>query len=435
MDVKKKLRENRGVLCVVGLGYVGLPLALEFEKAGLKVIGFDVNEDRIKNLIKGMDDSGDVGRDVLLKSAITFTSDPAKIRKADFIIIVVPTPINSSKIPELSYVVRASSIVGRHLKKGSVIVFESTVYPGVTEEICLPILEEESKIKCRTDFKLGYSPERMNPGDKEHTIDKIVKVVAGIDKETTEILAELYAKITTVFKARDIKTAEAAKVIENIQRDLNIALMNELSMIFRRMGLNTRDVLEAAFTKWNFNKYFPGLVGGHCIPVDPYYLTYKAQEHGYHPRIILAGRKVNDSMPKHVAELTLEALGDVGKAPESSRVLVMGLAFKENVKDMRNSPSKILINELREYGIEVICHDPLLNPEQIRKELDIELANSLTTVKSIDAAILVTPHDIFKELSLDELKKCMNAKPILIDLRWIFDPEDAKENGFLYKEL
>jgi len=288
-----------------------------------------------------------------------------KIGEADFVLIAVPTPVTKFKEPDLSFVKSAAKTVGKNLKKGAIVVLESTVYPGVTEEVVKPILEEASGLKCGADFKIGYSPERINPGDDEHTLNKITKVVAGMDEETTEILAELYGLITTVYRAKDIRTAEAAKVIENIQRDLNIALMNELAIIFHKMGLDTKAVLEAASTKWNFHRYSPGLVGGHCIPVDPYYLVYKAKELGYHPQVILAGRAINDYMPKHVAEMAIKGLNEVGKVIKGSKVLIMGLTYKENVPDTRESPVREMVKELKEFGIEVYGYDPLLSREKL----------------------------------------------------------------------
>ncbi|KAF5434806.1 UDPglucose 6-dehydrogenase/UDP-N-acetyl-D-galactosamine dehydrogenase, partial [Candidatus Methanophagaceae archaeon] len=307
-------------VCVVGLGYVGLPLANAFSKH-VKTIGFDIDRAKIQELNENSN------------ANLICSSDPSSIEQADIVIIAVPTPVTKSKEPDLFYVKSAAEIVGKNLKTGAIVVLESTIYPGVTEEIVAPILEHESGLKCGVDFKIGYSPERINPGDEAHALDKITKIVAGLDEVTTETLADLYGLITTVYKAKDIKTAEAAKVIENIQRDLNIALMNELTLIFHKVGLDTNSVLEAAGTKWNFHPYKPGLVGGHCIPVDPYYLVYKAQELGYHPQVILAGRAINDYMPKHVAEMAVKGLNEVGKVIKHSKILILGLTYKENVPD------------------------------------------------------------------------------------------------------
>ena len=348
-------------ICVVGLGYVGLPLAVAFGKKQ-HVLGFDVNKARIDSLGKGIDSTNETSFEDLKEADILFTDDPAKIKEYDFIIIAVPTPVNEARIPDLTAVKSASATVGKNLAKNAIVVYESTVYPGVTEDICLPILEDQSGLKCGVDFKIGYSPERINPGDKEHTINKIVKIVSGMDSETLEVVADVYSQIIDVgvFKASTIKTAEAAKVIENIQRDLNIALMNELSIIFNKIGLDTREVIDAACTKWNFNRYLPGLVGGHCIGVDPYYMTYLAIHLGIHPKVILAGRDTNDGMSKYVVERAIIELNKVGRVFKESKVLVMGLTFKQNVPDIRNSRAFDVIRHLRDFSINVVACDPLL---------------------------------------------------------------------------
>ncbi|CAD6490170.1 MAG: UDP-N-acetyl-D-mannosamine dehydrogenase [Candidatus Argoarchaeum ethanivorans] len=332
---------NDKTVCIAGLGYVGLPLALAFSRH-LKTIGFDVDAGKIGELSGANNNPG-----------IAFTDDPGEIRNADYVIIAVPTPVTKSKDPDLSYIESAAMTIGRNLKPGAIVVLESTVYPGVTEEVLKPILEHESGLTCGTDFKIGYSPERINPGDDAHLLERITKIVSGMDIETTEVLSSLYGMITTVYEAKDIKTAEAAKVIENIQRDLNIALMNELSLIFAKMGLATSDVLEAAGTKWNFHRYSPGLVGGHCIPVDPYYLVHRAKKLGYHPQVILAGRAINDSMPAHVAGMMIRGLNEAGKVIKGSKVLIMGLAYKENVADTRESPARGIVEGLSDFGVEV----------------------------------------------------------------------------------
>jgi len=415
-----KLKQNEAIVCVVGLGYVGLSLAIEFSKS-LKVIGFDIDNKKIKELNNSPHPN------------ILFTNNPKEIGKADFIIIAVPTPVTKSKEPDLSYVKSASKIVSENIKRGSVIILESTVYPGVTEEVMRPILED-SGLKCGKDFKIAYSPERINPGDDEHVLRTITKVVSGIDEETTEVVAELYKKVASnIFKAKSIKIAEAAKVIENIQRDLNIALMNELSLIFERMGLNTRDVIETAATKWNFHRYYPGLVGGHCIPVDPYYLVHKAEELDYHPKVILAGRDINDYMPKHVAEVTIKALNNAEKVIKRSKVLVMGLTYKENVRDTRESPARRVIKELKEYGVEVFGYDPLV--DDIKDEFGIEVIDDIKNAKNIDCVILTVAHDVFREITLDELKKIMNDSPIIVDVRGMFDQKEVVEKGFYYRSL
>ena len=415
-------------VCVVGLGYVGLPLAKAFSKH-LRVIGYDINEEKVKEL-----------NDNNSKENLKFITDHSKIKQADFVLICVPTPLTKSKEPDLRYVKSAVEIVGKNLNKGAIVVLESTVYPGVTEEIVKPILEEESGMKCGIDFKIGYSPERINPGDGAHTLDKITKIVAGMDEETTETIATLYGVITNVYKAKGIKIAEAAKVIENIQRDLNIALMNELTIIFHKMGLDTNAVLEAAGTKWNFHHYKPGLVGGHCIPVDPYYLVYKAKELGYHPQVILAGRAINDYMPKHVAEMAIKGLNEVGKVIKGSKVLIMGLTYKENVPDTRESPVREIVKELKEFGVDVYGSDSLLSKEGIEdfgvKALDFSFSTGFLFSKKkkckVDCIIVAVAHDEFKQMELEDLKRVMNGIPVLIDVRGIFDREEAKRKGFYY---
>jgi len=406
-------------VCVVGLGYAGLPLAKAFSK-DLKVIGFDIDSDKIRTLNRSN-----------TKENIEFTSDPSKIKQADFVLIAVPTPVTKSKEPDLSYVKSAVKIVGKNLKTGATVVLESTVYPGVTEEVVKHILENESGLKCGEDFKIGYSPERINPGDDEHTLNKITKVVAGMDEETTEVLAELYGLITTIYKAKDIRTAEAAKVIENIQRDLNIALMNELSLIFEKMGLDTKAVLDAAATKWNFHRYKPGLVGGHCIPVDPYYLVYKARELGYHPQVILAGRAINDYMPKHVAEMAIKGLNEVGRVIKGSKVLIMGLTYKENVPDTRVSPMREIVKELKEFSVDIYGYDPLLSKEEIEdfgvKAYDFNVM--------MDCMIVTVAHDEFKKMKLGGIKKFMTDKPVVVDVRGVFNREEAMKKGFYYRSL
>lgn len=416
-----KCNLDEAIVCIVGLGYVGLPLAEAFAKS-LKVIGFDVDGDKIRKLNENNDNQN-----------LTFTNNPREISKADFIIICVPTPVTKSKEPELFYVKSAAESIGQNMKKGSVVILESTVYPGVTEEVVKPILEE-SGLKCGEEFKIAYSPERINPGDEDHTIDKVTKVVAGMDEETTELVAELYRKVTPhIFKAKNIKTAEAAKVIENIQRDLNIALMNELSLIFDKMDLSTKDILGAATTKWNFHYYSPGLVGGHCIPVDPYYLVYKAKELGYHPQVILAGRAINDYMPKHVAEITIGSLNKVGKVIKACRLLIMGLTYKEEVADTRETPVKGIIKELRDYGVDIYGFDPLAASAE--DEFEITIVRNLEEAPKVDGIILTVAHNAFKEVTLDRLKSITNAKPVLVDIRGFFNKKEAEEKGFYYKAL
>ncbi len=420
-----KLNVDEATVCVVGLGYVGLPLAKTFAQS-LRVIGFDIKSDRIAELNRTNNNP-----------KLTFTTDANKITEADFISICVPTPVTESKEPDLTYVKSAAQTVGQNMKEGSIVILESTVYPGVTEEIVKPILEKESGLRCGEDFKVAYSPERVNPGDDEHTTDKITKIVSAMDKETTELVAELYSKATrSIFKAKDIKTAEAAKLVENIQRDLNIALMNELSLIFERLNMDTKDVLDAAATKWNFHRYSPGLVGGHCIPVVPYFLVHKARELGYHSQVILAGRELNDYMAKHVAEMTIKALNAVGKVIKESKVLIMGLTYKENVPDTRETPVKVVIKELQEYGIDTFGYDPTL--KNAEDEFGIKILKSLKQETKFDGIILAVAHDAFKEngkINLDGLKAIANRRPVLIDVKRCLDGSQALEKGFYYRTL
>ena len=420
-------------ICVVGLGYVGLPLACLFSKH-FAVWGFDKSEEKIIELKSGYDRTDEIG-DKIKDYPINFSSDPAVIKNCNFIVVAVPTPIDEQKNPDLSLVESASQIVGQNLSKGSTVVYESTVYPGCTEELCVPILEKESGLKFNFDFFVGYSPERVNPGDKEHTIDKIVKIVSGSTPETLTLVKEVYGSIiNAVYEAPSIKTAEAAKVIENIQRDLNIALMNELSLIFERMDLDTREVIEAAATKWNFIKFQPGLVGGHCISVDPYYLTHKSLELGYHPQVILAGRGINDYMPTHVAEIVVKALNGAGKVLKDCRVLILGLTFKENVPDLRNSKAKELMAGLKSYGIAVFGHEPLVKDRFV--EDYFHLPNSkLESVPKVDAIVVFSPHRQFKEITLEKLKSLMTDRPVLFDLKRFYDKKEAAQAGFIYKHL
>ncbi len=398
-------------MSVVGLGYVGLPLALALAKH-FPVIGFDIQEKRIAELQQGYDRSHEIDRERLTSSSMTFTTDPEQLRKSQIIIVCVPTPITKANKPDLSPLESASIIVGKNLSSGSIVVYESTVYPGVTEEFCLPLLEHHSGLRCPQDFSIGYSPERMNPGDKEHAIDKITKVVAGFDTETTEILASVYGKITTVHRAPAIKVAEAAKVIENIQRDLNIALMNELHLIFDKMGIETRAVLEAAGTKWNFHPYHPGLVGGHCIGVDPYYLTHRAEELGYHPQVILAGRQINDTMHSFYVRKIIQKLTAHGRSLAGGKVVILGVTFKPNVRDYRNSRVKHLIAELKEYGLEVLVVDPFVEPAVIEKEFQAK-AITLDQLSTADLVLLAVNHHSFKETAA-QLRQ--QKEPLFMDI-------------------
>jgi len=413
---KKILKKT---VCVVGLGYVGLPLAEDFSRY-IRTIGYRRDQNKVNELnnIPG--------------NRIEATTDPQKIEKADFVIIAVPTPVTKAKDPDLKPVISASEVVGQHLKKGAIVVLESTVYPGVTEEIMGPILERESGLHCGKDFKIGYSPERINPGDDEHILKNITKIVSAMDKQSLDQLSELYGLITKVYRAPDIKTAEAAKVIENIQRDLNIALMNELSMIFARLGIDTEEVLKAAGTKWNFHTYRPGMVGGHCIPVDPYYLVQKAKEVGYHPQVILAGRSINDGMPKYVAEMAVKGLNKVGKTIKGSNVLIMGLTYKEDVADIRESPVENMVHELKEYDVNVYGYDPLLS-DAVIKHFGARPLPKLD--KKMDAVIITVAHKKFKDMSLEQIRGLMNSKPILVDVRGMVKKSEAEKTGMYYRKL
>lgn len=436
MDLYEKILTRKEKISVVGLGYVGMPLAVAFsEKA--HVIGFDINSGKIEQYKSGVDLTNEVGSEKLKSCGVYFTSEEKNLRSAKFHIVAVPTPINEDTTPNLKPVIGASEIVGRNLTKGSIVVYESTVYPGVTEDICLPILEEQSGLKAGLDFKIAYSPERINPGDRVHTVDNIIKIVSGMDEETLDIVAKVYELIVKagVYRASTIKVAEAAKVIENSQRDINIAFMNELSIIFNKMGIDTKSVLEASGTKWNFLKFYPGLVGGHCIGVDPYYLTYKAQQLGYHSQVILAGRRINDGMGKHVAECTVKNLIKSDRQIKGSKVAIMGITFKENCPDVRNSKVVDIIRELEEYGIEVKVVDPIADKELVWDEYRLILED-LDNIKDIDAVIFAVAHDAFASMDLDVIKNMhCNDKPVLIDVKGIFHKEEAVKNRFLYWRL
>src|SRR5580765_1608047 len=385
-------KENERKVALVGLGYVGLPIAVAFGRRG-KVIGFYINKAKIAELQKGYDRTGEVSADDLKASDVQYTSEPTDLKAADFIIVAVPTPINEALQPDLKALRIVSELIGNNMSPGTIVVYESTVYPGVTEDICLPILEKTSGLKSGIDFKVGYSPERINPGDKEHTLEKIVKVVSAQDADSLEVVANTYALVVKagIHRASSIKVAEAAKVIENTQRDLNIALMNELALIFHRLGIDTKSVLDAAGTKWNFLKFFPGLVGGHCIGVDPYYLTAKAESVGYHPQVILAGRRINNGMGKFVAEQTMKLLGQLPRPVNDLKVAVLGLTFKENVPDLRNSKVPDIVAELTQYGIDAMVHDPLGDAKEAHEEYKIELT-SLDKFQGLDAIILAVAH-------------------------------------------
>jgi len=436
MGLYNDLVERKKSMAVVGLGYVGMPLAIEFGKK-INVIGFDTDKRKIENYLKGIDVTGEVGNEALKNTAVRFSGDENILSEASFYIVTVPTPVAEDKTPDLNPLIGASTSIGKHLKKGDFVVYESTVYPGVTEEVCIPVLEKESGLKAGTDFKVGYSPERINPGDKVHTVTKVLKIVSGIDDEALEEIAKVYSIIVEagIYKAESIKVAEAAKVIENTQRDINIAFMNELSIIFNKMNINTKAVLEAAGTKWNFLKFTPGLVGGHCIGVDPYYLAYRAQRIGYHPEIILAGRRINDMMGKYVAENTVKQLIKADKQIKGARVFIMGLTFKEDVPDTRNTKVVDIVRELREYGIEVFVSDYMADREEVYNEYGIELVE-YGEVSNVDAIVLAVCHRQYREITLDMLMdKYSEGTKVLIDVKGMYPPKDAIAKGFLYWSL
>ncbi len=426
-------------VAVVGLGYVGLHLASAFAKH-LSTIGFDINEERIHELQRGFDRNGEVLPEALQSKRLFFTTDPTYLKEANFIIIVVPTPVDRAKRPDLLPLIEASNLVGRHMQRGTIVVYESTVYPGCTEEVCIPILEKASGFKAGIDFKVGYSPERVNPGDPEHTLENIVKVVAGQDPETTEIMAKVYGLVVKagIYKAPNIRTAEAAKVIENIQRDINIALMNELAILFHSLGLDTKEVLNAARTKWNFLFFEPGLVGGHCIPVDPYYLTHKALEVGFHPEVILTGRKINDSMPSFIANETVKLLIKADKIVQKAEVLVLGATFKENLRDIRNSGALELVRKLQEFGCQVFVHDPLVETKHLKALGFKVIEDPFSSNYKFDALVLAVPHRVFRELPLNDYLKLLKDKEgqaVVVDLKGILSEIKKLNLPILYWKL
>lgn len=423
-------------LALIGLGYVGMPIAVAFAKK-INVIGFDLNAEKIALYKSGIDPTHEIGDEGIKETTVEFTSDEKDLERARFFVVAVPTPIYDDHTPNLSPVESASEIVGRRLRKGSVVVFESTVYPGVTEEVCVPILERESGMKCGVDFKVGYSPERINPGDKEHRLETITKIVSGMDAETLDCVAKTYELVVKagVHRAPTIKVAEASKVIENSQRDVNIAFMNELSMIFNRMGIDTKAVLEAASTKWNFLRFSPGLVGGHCIGVDPYYLTYRADALGYHSQIILSGRMVNDGMGKYVAENCIKKLISAGKRVKDARVAILGFTFKENCPDTRNSKVFDIVKELREYGIEPIISDPSADGVEAKRLYGVDLA-PLDEVKDVDAIILAVAHSEFKKFTRADVDAFFAPGPkTLLDIKGVFNRDEFENAGYAYWRL
>jgi len=433
----ESLVSRKSKVAVVGLGYVGLPLAVHLSKH-FEVVGYDLKADRIKELESGRDRTLEVSEENLIKAKIFFTSDPKSLSSCSLIIVAVPTPIDEHRIPDLRPLIGASKEVGGNIVKGSCIVFESTVYPGATEEVCIPILEQESGFILGRDFTVGYSPERINPGDKEHSLESIVKVVSGSDEETADLLYDVYGTVVKVgiHRVSSIKVAEAAKVIENTQRDLNIALMNELSMIFNKIGIDTLEVLEAAGTKWNFLPFRPGLVGGHCIGVDPYYLTFKAESLGYRPEMILAGRRINDNIGKYVAEQAVRLLIRAGKQVRGAKIAILGLTFKEDVPDLRNTKVITIINELKDYGIEVYIHDPLAEANEARMYYNLELQQDIQGFTGVDGVIVAVVHKPYRELGLPKIAGlCTNGVPLVMDLKGAFSIAEAKELGITYWRL
>lgn len=430
------LLSGKEKLSLVGLGYVGMPIAVAFAKK-IKVIGFDLNKAKIELYKSGIDPTREVGDEAVKNSSVEFTADETKLREAKFHIVAVPTPVNDDHTPDLTPVEGASEILGRNLTRGSVVVFESTVYPGVTEDVCVPILERESGLKCGEDFKIGYSPERINPGDKVHRLETILKIVSGMDDITLDTVARVYELVVRagVHRAESIKVAEAAKVIENSQRDINIAFMNELSIIFNKMGIDTQSVLKAAGTKWNFLKFYPGLVGGHCIGVDPYYLTYKAEMLGYHSQVILAGRRINDDMGKYVAQNAVKKLICADKSVKGARVAILGFTFKENCPDTRNTKVIDIVNELREYGIEPVICDPEADSAEAKRLYGIEFKD-ISSVKDADAVILAVAHDEFKKFTIDDIGAFFGeGRKVLLDIKGLLDRKEYENAGYIYWRL
>lgn len=440
MSLYEKLLKNEEKLSLVGLGYVGMPIAVAFAAKGLNVIGFDLNSAKIDLYKSGIDPTKEVGDEVIKNTTVEFTSDETKLREAKFHIVAVPTPVNTDHTPDLTPVIGASEIVGRNLTKGSIIVYESTVYPGVTEDVCVPILERESGMKCGVDFKVGYSPERINPGDKVHRLENIHKIVSGMDAESLNEIKNVYDLVIEVgtYPVSSIKTAEAVKVVENSQRDINIAFMNELAMVFDRMGIDTNEVVDGMNTKWNALGFRPGLVGGHCIGVDPYYFTYEAEKLGYHSQIILNGRIVNDSMGKFVADAAIKKMIEAGQAPKNSRVVILGLTFKENCPDTRNSKVDDIIKRLNEYGITPVVVDPWASERDAMREYGVSLTK-LEDVKDADCVIVAVAHNEFKALVLEDIKalfrQCPDSEKVLLDVKGLYKIDDLKASGIRYWRL
>lgn len=439
MTLFEKIIAGKEKIALVGLGYVGMPIAVAFAKK-VKVIGFDLNESKIELYKQGIDPTKEVGNEGVRNSSVVFTSDEEKLQEAKFIIVAVPTPVNTDHTPDLTPVIGASEIVGRNLTKGSIVVYESTVYPGCTEDVCIPILERESGLKCGVDFKVGYSPERINPGDKVHRLENIHKIVSGCDKESLEEIKNVYDLVIDVgtHPVSNIKTAEAVKVVENSQRDINIAFMNELAMVFDRMGIDTNEVVDGMNTKWNALGFRPGLVGGHCIGVDPYYFTYEAEKLGYHSQIILNGRIVNDGMGAYVANAAVKKMIEAGQAPKKSRVVILGLTFKENCPDTRNSKVDDIIKQLKTYGIRPLVVDPWANEKDAMNEYGVELT-PIEKISDADCIIVAVAHNEFKALSLDKLKTLFkdnsDNQKVLLDVKGIYKVSELEKSGMRYWRL
>ena len=438
-NLYQEILDGKAKVSLVGLGYVGMPIAVAFAKK-VSVIGFDINKAKIELYRSGIDPTNEVGNEAIKNTKVDFTADETRLKEAKFHIVAVPTPVNADKTPVLTPVEGASKTLGRNLTKGSIVVYESTVYPGVTEDVCVPILEAESGLKCGVDFKVGYSPERINPGDKVHRLETITKIVSGMDEETLDTVAKVYELVVEagVHRAESIKVAEAAKVIENSQRDINIAFMNELSIIFNKMGIDTKAVLEAAGTKWNFLKFSPGLVGGHCIGVDPYYLTYKAEMLGYHSQIILSGRRINDDMGKYVAENVVKKLIKADTPVKAAKVAILGFTFKENCPDTRNTKVIDIVNELGDYGIKPVICDPAADADEAFRLYGVEFAD-MSEIKDMDAVVIAVSHKEFADMTIEDFgamfKDVPNEKKVLIDIKGILNRKEAESKGYSYWRL
>ncbi len=440
MKLYDSLLDNKESLAIIGLGYVGMPIAVAFAQKGIDVIGFDLNEAKIDLYKSGIDPTNEVGDEAIKNTTVRFTSNEEDLQKAKFLIVAVPTPVNTDHTPDLTPVISASEIIGRNLAPGAIVVYESTVYPGCTEDVCIPILEKESGLKCGADFKVGYSPERINPGDKVHRLENIHKIVSGIDQEALEVIQAVYNIVVEVgtYPVSNLRTAEAVKVVENSQRDVNIAFMNELAMVFDRMNIDTNEVVDGMNTKWNALGFRPGLVGGHCIGVDPYYFTYEAEKLGYHSQIILNGRIVNDSMGAYVADAAVKKMIEAGQAPKKSKVVILGLTFKENCPDIRNSKVADIIKQLETYGIVPDIADPWASDADAMKEYGIGLVD-FYQIKDADCIIVAVAHNEFKELQIDDIKKLYKKKPdiekVIMDVKGLYKISDLEASGMLWWRL